>query len=408
MEIFSGIYSRGPVQAELSDAAFLRAMVDVEVALARALVRSGFGDQAAADELAAACRDAASYDAAEIGRSTADKATPVPGLLAAIRSRVGEGASAILHRGATSQDIVDTAMMLVARRALGILLAELADAGEACATATREHRRTLMAGRTLMQQALPIPFALKSAMWLSGLTAARTGLVAVRDHVLAVQLGGAVGTLAALGDRGLDVMSSVAAQLELADPGLPWHTARGRPVRLAGALGEALGAMGKVALDLVLLAQTEVREAAEAPRPGRGGSSSMAHKRNPVGAIAVRACAERAPGLVSVVMASMAAQEHERAAGAWQGEWAPLLELLALAGSAATTLKETLSMLEVDEARMRQNLEALLRSPDVREQLAPAGPDEAPDPGQCLGVAEQMIDRALAAHEAAAGADTVG
>ena len=221
MEIFSGIYSRGPVQAELSDAAFLRAMLDVEVALARALVRSGFGDQAAADELAAACRDAASYDAAEIGRSTADKGTPVPGLLAAIRTRVGQDASAILHRGATSQDIVDTAMMLVARRALGILLAELADAGEACAIATRGHRRTLMAGRTLMQQALPIPFALKSAMWLSGLTAARTGLVAVRDHVLAVQLGGAVGTLAALGDRGLDVMSSVAAQLELADPGLP-------------------------------------------------------------------------------------------------------------------------------------------------------------------------------------------
>jgi 3-carboxy-cis,cis-muconate cycloisomerase len=400
MEIFSGIYGRGPVQAELTDAAFLQAMLDVEVALARALVRCGLADQANADELAAACRDACTFDAAEIGRSTADKGTPVPGLLAAVRARVGERAGAILHRGATSQDIVDTAMMLVARRALPILLAELAGAAEACAAAAREHRHTLMAGRTLMQQALPITFGLKAATWLIGLTAARNALACVCDHVLAVQFGGAVGTLGALGDRGLDVMSSLAAQLELADPQLPWHTVRARPVRLAGALGETLGAMAKVALDLVLLAQTEVGEAAESPRAGRGGSSTMAHKRNPVGAIAVRACAERAPGLVSAVLTSAAAQEHERAAGAWQGEWAPLLELVSLAGSAATALKETLSILDVDATRMGQNLEALLRSPEVREQLAPDGSDGALDPGQYLGVAEQLIDRALAAHEA--------
>jgi 3-carboxy-cis,cis-muconate cycloisomerase len=383
MEIFSGIYGRGPVQQELTDVAFLQAMLDVEVALARALVRSGLAGQAEADELAAACQDASEYDVAEIGRSSADMGTPVPGVLAAIRARVGEPASASLHRGATSQDIVDTAMMLVARRAMAPLLDELAHAGNACAAAVRAHRRTLMAGRTLMQQALPIPFALKAANWLSGLTAARTGLLTARDQVLAVQLGGAVGTLTGLGDRGLDVMGSVAAQLELADPGLPWHTDRARPVRLAAALGEALGAMGKIATDLVLLAQNEVGEAAETPKPGRGGSSSMAHKRNPVGAIAVRACADRAPGLVSTVLASMGAQEHERAAGAWQGEWAPLLELMALAGSAATSLKETLSALEVDEARMSRNLEGL------RE----ASPD--------LGVAEQLIDRVLAAHEAA-------
>jgi 3-carboxy-cis,cis-muconate cycloisomerase len=358
-------------------------MLDVEVALARALVRSGLADQAGADELAAACRDASEYDVTEIGRSTTDKGTPVPGLLAAIRARVGEAGNASLHRGATSQDIVDTAMMLVARRAMTPLLAEMADGAQACATLARTHRHTLMAGRTLMQQALPVTFGLKAATWLSGLTAARAGLATVRDRALAVQLGGPVGTLAGLGDRGLDVMSSVAVQLELADPGLPWHTDRGRPVRLAATLGAALGAMGKIATDLVLLAQNEVGEAAEAPQPGRGGSSSMSHKRNPVGAIAVRACAQRAPGLVSTVLASMGAQEHERAAGAWQGEWVPLLELMALAGSAATSLKQTLSTLEVDEKRMRRNLDLLV------------------EPSRDLGAAERLIDRALAAHEAA-------
>jgi 3-carboxy-cis,cis-muconate cycloisomerase len=372
----------------LTDVAFLQAMLDVEVALARALVRSGLAEQAGADELAAACRNAAEYDVALIGRTSADKGTPVPGLLAAIRARVGEAASASLHRGATSQDIVDTAMMLVARRATAPLLAELADAAQACAALARGHRQTLMAGRTLLQQALPITFGFKAAMWLDGLTAARQELVAVRDRVLAVQLGGPVGTLAGLEDRGLDVMSSVAAQLELVDPELPWHTVRFRTARLAAALGEALGAMGKIATDLVLLAQNEVGEAAETPKPGRGGSSSMSHKRNPVGAIAVRACAERAPGLVSTVLASMGGQEHERAAGAWQSEWGPLLGLLGLAGSAATSLTESLSVLELDEDRMRRNLELLLESAEVSDEL---------------GVAEQLIDRALSAHEAAAG-----
>jgi 3-carboxy-cis,cis-muconate cycloisomerase len=294
-----------------------------------------------------------------------------------------------------------------------------------------------MVGRTLLQQALPITFGLKAAIWLSALTGARAELALVREQVLAVQLGGAVGTLAALGDRGLDVVATVAEELELADPQLPWHTVRLRPARLAGALGEALGAMGKIAQDLVLLAQIEVGESAEEPRPGRGGSSTMPHKRNPVGAIAVRACAQRAPGLVSTILASMV-QEHERAAGAWQGEWAPLLELLSLAGSAATSLKETLAMLEVDGDRMSSNIDPLVMaesvvaalgggnaaqtlvagaaqrslaegrplrdvlvdSPDVRERLRPDELERALDPQHYLGVAEELIDRALAAHDA--------
>jgi len=292
-----------------------------------------------------------------------------------------------------------------------------------------------------LQQALPLTFGIKAATWLSGLDGCRAELADVRQRVLAVQLGGAVGTLAALGDRGLEVMSAVAEELGLAEPALGWHTIRLRPARLSAAVGSALGVMGKVARDVVLLAQTEVAEAAERAADGRGGSSTMPHKRNPVGAVAVLACAQRAPGLVATIMASMV-QEHERAAGAWQAEWEPLLELLRLAGSAATTLRELLEGLEVDAQRMRADLNAtgelvmsesvagalsesigrpaaqqlvadaaatsaregrtfrqvLADLPEVSDALGADGLDAALDPGQYLGVTDELIGRALAEH----------
>jgi 3-carboxy-cis,cis-muconate cycloisomerase len=230
----------------------------------------------------------------------------------------------------------------------------------------------------------------------------------------------------------------VAQQLELADPELPWHTVRTRPARLAGALGSALGTMAKIARDLALLAQTEVAEAQERAGAGRGGSSTMPHKQNPVGAVAVLACAGRGPALVSAVLAAMA-QEHERAAGAWQSEWGALLELLGLAGSAATSLREALRMLEVDASRMRANIDPLvmtesvvtalgggaaaqslvadaaLRSveedrplrevlserPEIRDALGETGLDRALDPAQYLGASDELIDRALRAHRGA-------
>jgi 3-carboxy-cis,cis-muconate cycloisomerase len=436
-DLLSGVYG---VRAETDDRAFVQAMLDVELALSSALVRCGLAPSEAASELAPAC-DASAFDLDELARSTAEKGTPVPGLLSALRERVGDVAAAHLHRGATSQDIVDTAIMLLARRALAPIIDELGAAADACAALAERHRASLSVGRTLLQQALPLTFGLKVAQWLSGLDGARGELVDVRERVLAVQLGGAVGTLAALGDRGLDVAADVAAQLELSAPALPWHTIRLRPARLASALGTALGVMAKIARDVVLLAQTEVGEVAEGAAPGRGGSSTMPHKRNPVGAVTVLACAQRGPGLVATVLSAMA-QEHERAAGAWQSEWGTLTELLSLSAGAAGALSELLGGLDVDVERMRANLdtigelvmtesvatalgerfgrgaaqqlvqdaatravadgrgllEVLLENPDVEDALGPAGIDRALDPSRYLGVTGELIDRALAAH----------
>jgi 3-carboxy-cis,cis-muconate cycloisomerase len=413
-------------------------MLDFEVALARATA-----PEEAAGAIAAACADLDGFDIAEIGRSSADAGTPVPGLLKELRAKLPAEAAAHVHRGATSQDVVDTAAMLVAKRALAPLIDDMAGAGDACASLAERFRDAPMAGRTLLQQALPITFGLEAAGWLTGLDEARADLTRVREESLAVQLGGAVGTLASLGDQGLAVVRDVARELELAEPPLPWHTHRERSVRVACALGEAAGSMGKVARDVELLAQTEVGEAAEGGGPGRGGSSTLPHKRNPVGAVAVTACAARVPGLVATMLASMA-QEHERAAGAWQAEWETLSDLLRLTGSAAAALRELLERLEPDPDRMRANLDAtggllmtesvvtaltpalgrsaaqelvssvarraledgrpvrdvLLELPEVRDGLGPDGLDAALAPESYLGAAGELVDRALAAHRA--------
>jgi len=411
-------------------------MLDFEAALARATAPAE-----AAGAITAACADLDGFDIAEIGRSSADAGTPVPGLLKALRANLPAETAAHVHRGATSQDVVDTAAMLVAKRALSPLLDDMAGAADACASLAERFRDAPMAGRTLLQQALPITFGLEAAGWLMGLVEAKKELIRVRDESLALQLGGAVGTLASLGDEGLTVVRDVARELELAEPPLPWHTHRERSVRVACALGEAAGAMGKVARDVELLAQTEVGEAAEGGGPGRGGSSTLPHKRNPVGAVAVTACAARVPGLVSTMLASMA-QEHERAAGAWQAEWETLSDLLRLTGSAAAALRELLERLEPDPQRMRANLDAtggllmtesvvtaltpalghahaqelvegaaqraradgrpvrdvLLELPELRDTLGADGLDAALAPEGYLGAAGELVDRALAAH----------
>ncbi len=416
-------------------------MVDVELALLRALVSAEIAPGDVEGELAGVA-DAGVFDISELGRSSAETGTPVPALLSALKERLGDSEGArFLHRGATSQDIVDTAIMLVARRALVPLLADLDAASERCAGLAAEHRRSLQAGRTLLQQAVPTTFGLRVAGWLIALDAVRSELARIREAELAVQLGGAVGTLAALGEHGLEVAADLARELDLAQPELPWHTNRIRPARLACGLGIALGAMAKIACDVVLLAQTEVDELAEGGATGRGGSSTMPHKRNPVGAVAVRACAQRAPGLVATILSAMG-QEYERAAGAWQAEWEPLLELLRLAGSAAVSLRELLDGLEIHGERMRANLElthGLLMSESVAAALAPSvgrpraqalveaaaqqaereeralgevlfelpevtdaidrrALEQALTPEHYLGATDGLIDRALAAH----------
>jgi 3-carboxy-cis,cis-muconate cycloisomerase len=430
----------------VADLAWLQAMLDVEAALARAQARVGLVPAAAADAIAAACR-ADRFDPEALGAAAGASGNPVVPLVRALSAAVPAAAAAHVHHGATSQDIMDTAAMLVARRALAPLLADLAGAAEAAARLAAEHRGTLLAGRTLLQHALPVTFGLKAAGWLVGLDESMVRLAEVGRTRLAVQFGGAAGTLASLGDAGPAVLAALAAELGLAEPVLAWHTVRTRPVELAAALGQAAGVAGKIARDVVLLAQTEVGEVAEAGDADRGGSSTLPHKRNPVAAISALACAERTPGLVATLLAAMV-QEHERAAGSWHAEWQPFTDLLRATGSAAAWLRDCLEHLRVHPDRMAANLDrtdglllaervagalaarlgrqeahelvrraaaeavangrsfgaVLADQPRVRGELAPAEVAQLLDPAGYLGSAGRFVDRALCAHDAAAGA----
>ncbi len=352
-------------------------MVDAEAALAAACVVEGLIRPQAGEAILRALQQGP-FDVEAITAEAGDHASPVIPLVRQLRERVGPEFAEAVHLGATSQDIVDTAAMLVAQRALGPTLSEASAAAAAAAQLAVAHRSTPMVGRTLLQQALPTSFGLVAAGWLVGLEHACVELERVRDGVLAVQMGGPVGS------RSPQIAARVAATLGLAEPLLPWHTDRTRVVELAAALGALAGTAAKVARDVSLLAQTEVGELREGGE-GRGGSSAMAHKRNPVAAVSVLACAHRVPGLVATLFAAME-QELQRAAGAWQAEWGTLSELLTLTGSAAAWLADLLANLAVDSARMRENLAG----------LAAAGVDAAQAPEQHLAGATELVDRALA------------
>ncbi len=353
-DLFGPLLARGAVRAAVADDAWVRALLDVEAALAAAGAATGLVPPDAAARIGQAC-GALAVDVAELGAAATATGNPVVPLVRQLERAAGPEAGPHVHRGATSQDVMDTATVLVARRALDLLGADLAVASAAAAALAEQHRDTVLAGRTLLQQAVPTTFGLKAAGWLLGLEGARERLQAVRDG-LPAQLGGAAGTLSAAGPDGPALLAAFAAELGLAAPVLPWHTVRLPVADLAGALGSAAGVLGKVALDVVLLAQSEVAEVAEGA-PGRGGSSTMPHKRNAVAAVAARAAARRAPGLVATLLASME-QEHERAAGAWHPEWAPLADLLRTVGSAAAWTADCLGSLRVDPDRMRRNLDA--------------------------------------------------
>jgi 3-carboxy-cis,cis-muconate cycloisomerase len=380
--LFDGMFARGPVAIEVGDAALLRQMLRVEAALARAEARAGLMAEEHAEAIGRACRPEA-FDLGELARAIPATGTPVVALVEGIRKAVGGPAANDVHRGATSQDIVDTATMLVASRAIGALLLDLDAAADAAAGLAETHRGTLMAARTLLQQAAPTTFGAKAAGWLIGLDTVAERLIVIRGERLAVQLGGPAGTLAALGADGPAVVRYLAEELELLEPLAPWHTERTRIADLAGALGTTAAAVAKPALDLVLLAQTEVGEVTDST-PGRGGSSALPHKRNPIAAISARACAAQAPGLVATLLTVAGGSEHERGAGAWHAEWRPLIELFRTVGSATAWLRDALQHLEVDPARMLANLE-------LTGLLDPAG---------SVGSAGLFVDRAVAAHAA--------
>jgi 3-carboxy-cis,cis-muconate cycloisomerase len=427
------------VDLELSDNALLRAMLDVEAALARAGSRAGVVPKDAAAAIAAACaRD--EWDVDELGRAAVASGNPVVPLVRELVDAVPESARGFVHLGATSQDVVDTALVLVARRSLIPIDAALSNAAGACASLAEQHRSTVMVARTLGQQALPTTFGLRAAGWLVSLDDARAALAGASGGLCA-QFGGAAGTLASLGDDGVAVLAALGDELQLPVAVVPWHTARGRFIALAGALGAASAALGKVAGDVVLLSQAEIGEVREVGGKGEGGSSTMPHKRNPIGSVLARAGTQRVPGLVATLIAS-GSHEHERAAGAWHAEWQPLRELLHLVGGAAVRVQQVVTALDVRRDRMRANLDetrgqlmaesvatrlapalgrteanalvsrlgaealeagrdlrdALLESKEVLEHLDEADIDAALDPAKYLGSSDAFIDRALTAH----------
>jgi 3-carboxy-cis,cis-muconate cycloisomerase len=370
--LFDGVFGRGAV--DTSDQAWLQAMLDTEAALARALEQAGMAAPGAGAAVTAAAR-AEAFDAAALGQQAELTGNPVPALVRALTRILPPGPAGAVHQGATSQDIIDTAAMVLARQSLGVISDDLAAAAGAAARLAAAHRDTIMIGRTLLQQAVPVTFGLVAAGWLAGLDEAAAALDRVAASRLAVQFGGAAGTLSALGDRGPEVAALLAAELGLQTPTVPWHTDRLRITEIAGACAGAAGVLGKIARDVTLLAQSEVGEVSEAGGPGgRGGSSAMPHKRNPVASIAVLGCTRQVPGLLAI-LAAAAEQEHQRAAGAWHAEWEPLADLLRLTGSAASWAADLLAGLEPDPGRMRRNLDAAAGFPmaeHVAALLTPA------------------------------------
>jgi 3-carboxy-cis,cis-muconate cycloisomerase len=354
---FSAIFVPAELSASLSDRAWLEAMLEAERALVTAEARAGVVSEEAARAVTGAL-DADRYDIDALAAAGRSPGNPVEPLVRAIRAQVGGDHSDDVHRGATSQDILDTAAVLVARHALESVDSELANAADACARFAEEHRGTVMAARTLLQQAVPTTFGYKAAGWLVALVDARRRLAAVE---LPAQLGGPAGTLSALGDRGADVLALYAEELALPAPVMPWHTRRTPFLRLGGALAEAAVAVAKIAGDVVLLAQTEVGEVSE----GEGGaSSSMPHKQNPAQAVIADACARHAIADAALLVAC-GVHEHERAVGAWHAEWGALNGALAATGGAASAIARSLDGLKVDAERMRSNLAPELASEEV-------------------------------------------
>ncbi len=333
--LFGALFARGA--ADTSDAAWLQAMLETEAALARAVERAGLAPPGSGAAVTAVAR-AENFDNGTLADAAAAAGNPVPALVRALTALLPDSAAeaaAAVHKGATSQDIIDTAAMLIARSALDAILADLSAAAGSCAAHAAEHARTVMSGRTLLQQAVPVTFGLVAAAWLTAIDEARQNLHRVRTVRLAVQFGGAAGTLASLGDAGPRVAALLGEELGLPVPALPWHTNRLRIIDLAAGLAGACAALGKIARDVTLLAQTEIAEVREAAEPGRGASSAMPHKQNPVAAITVLGCTKQTPALLAT-LTSAAEQEHQRAAGPWHSEWLPLSNLLTLTGSAAS------------------------------------------------------------------------
>jgi 3-carboxy-cis,cis-muconate cycloisomerase len=444
IRLLDPLFTTDQAREIFSDRGRLQGMLDFEAALARALALAGVAPSAVAPAIQAHCK-------AELFRSdmlaceagfAGNLAIPLVKALAAGVAQSDERAAGFVHWGATSQDAIDTGLILQLRGAFDLISRQLADLCKALARAAEEHRSTLLAGRTWLQQASPTTFGLKAAGWLDAVNRDRARVAATRKQVLVLQFGGAVGTLAALGEQGPAVARALAEELKLELPSVPWHTHRDRFAEVATTLGLLVGTLGKLARDISLMAQTEVGETLEPAAPGKGGSSTLPHKRNPVGSAVVLAAAIRVPALVSTMLAAMV-QEHERGLGGWHAEWDTLPEIFMLAAGALSHTIQIVDGLEVHEGKMAQNLEAtrglilaeaiaialakhmgrmpahhlieqasrkalesgrslqdvLVEDKQVRDHLSPTEIDKLLDPKNYTGSAESMIDQVLADHK---------
>jgi 3-carboxy-cis,cis-muconate cycloisomerase len=390
--LLDSLFTTETMRDIFSDRGRLQAMLDFEAALARAEASAGVVPPAAAAAIGTQCR-AELFDVDPLATAAAQAGNPAIPLVKALTALVAAhdaGAARYVHWGATSQDAMDTGLVLQIRAALSAIDKDLAQLSTALAALAKTHAATPLPGRTWLQQGPPVTLGLKAAGFLSAVERHRVRVRELSRRVAVVQFGGAVGTLAALGERGLDVAAALARELRLALPDLPWHAQRDRIAETATTLGLIVGTLGKLARDVSLLMQTEVGEAAEPSAPGRGGSSTLPHKRNPVASAAILSAATRVPALVSVMLAAMV-QEHERGLGGWHAEWETLPEICTLTGGALAQAIAMVEGLQVDASRMASNLE-LTRGLILAEAVAMALADK-------LGKAEAhaLIEEASAA-----------
>ena len=446
MSLLAPLLRWDDVADTFSDAARVQGMLDFEGALARAGAAAGVIPAAAAASISACCA-AARVDLGALARDAAlagNLAIPLVRQLTILVREQDAEAARFVHWGATSQDAIDTGLVLQLRAALGATLPELDRLSDALAALAQAHRATPIVGRTWMQHAVPTTFGMKAAGWLDAVLRQREACAALRERALVLQLGGAVGTLAALGDKAAAVAAALAEELRLPLPDVAWHTQRDRVALVATTFGLLVGTLGKIARDLALHAQTDVGELGEPLAEGRGGSSTMPHKRNPVAAAVALAASTRAPGLVATMLSAMV-QEDERGLGGWHAEWETLPELVDLAAGALHHLTDAVAGLRVDPARMAANLEAtrglvfaeavqmavaektgralaqrlleaassraqhearplrdvLAADPTVARHVSPEELDRLFDVRRYVAAAEPLVDRVLARHAAA-------
>jgi len=444
-QLFDAYFTQPAMREVFSDHGRVQGMLDFEAALARAEASIGLIPAEVVADIEAACR-AELFDFDELAIAVVNAGNSAIPLVKALgkqiaaRNRVAER---YVHMAATSQDAMDSGLILQLRQAVQLLEIDLGNLADSLAQQARRYALTPLAGRTWLQQATPVTLGMKIAGWLGAVTRHRQRLMEIKPRLLSLQFGGASGTLAALGDQGFAVAEALARDLQLTLPEQPWHTHRDRLVEFASLLGMIAGSLGKVGRDISLLMQTEVGELFEPAAAGKGGSSTMPHKRNPVGAAVMIGASVRAPGLVATMFAAMA-QEHERSLGLWHAEWETLPELCCLVSGSLQQALQVIPELEVDTARMLENLDStkglvlaeavsialakrlgrdaahhlieqccrsaveqgshlrqvLGQHPQVSAELSTAELDQLLDPANYLGQAGRWVERAVAEHEA--------